>query len=189
MAPSQVFSERADAFAATIPTGSWSAATAPAPAGRDAAPVASTMSAAEMDRMILDAAILNGALELLPESLSTLAIIPLQMKLVYRIGMSYGVELDHGHIRDFLAKAGVGLASQFIEQAGRKLLGGLVGGIGRQAISSGMSFASTIAIGHLARRYYAGGRTMNTQLLREVFDKILGDARKMQAQYLPPIQA
>ena len=40
----------------------------------------------EIDDMILNYSILNGALELMPQSLSTLAIIPLQMKLVYRIG-------------------------------------------------------------------------------------------------------
>ena len=59
--------------------------------------------------MILNYAILNGALELLPESLATMAIIPLQMKMVYRIGKTYGFELDRGHIKDFLATAGVGI--------------------------------------------------------------------------------
>ena len=90
-----------------------------------------------------------------------MAIIPLQMKLVYRIGQSYGLDLDRGHIKDFLATLGVGLTSQYLEQAGRKLLGGLLGkigggllgGIGKQAVSSGMSFASTYALGHVASRY------------------------------------
>ena len=146
------------------------------------------MTSAAMDKAILDAAIINGALELLPESLSTLAIIPLQMKLVYTIGKSYGYELDHGHIRDFLATAGVGMTSQFLEQAGRKLLGGLSGGVGRQVASLGMSFASTIAIGHIARRYYAGGRVMSAQLMREAFEEVLGQAKQMQTQYVPKIQ-
>ena len=83
---------------------------------------ASTPSDPELDTAILNASILNGALELLPESLATMAIIPLQMKLVYRIGKAHGFELDRGHIKDFLATAGVGLTSQYLEQAGRKLL-------------------------------------------------------------------
>ena len=83
--------------------------------------------ATELDQAILQAAILNGALELLPETLSTMAIIPLQMKLVYRIGKAYGFELDSGHVKDFIATLGVGLTSQYLEQAGRKLLGGLLG--------------------------------------------------------------
>jgi uncharacterized protein (DUF697 family)/tellurite resistance protein len=158
---------------------------------------ASTMSREEMDKAILDAAILNGAIELLPESLATMAIIPLQMKLVYRIGKSYGYELDRGHIKDFLATAGVGLTSQYLEQAGRKLLGGLLrsvgggllGGLGKQAVSSGMSFASTYALGHVARHYYAGGRTLNAQMLRDAFSDMLGEAKNLQARYLPQMQA
>ncbi len=157
---------------------------------------ASSMSDAEMDKAILDAAILNGALELLPESLATMAIIPLQMRLVYRIGRSYGYELDQGHIKDFVATLGVGLTSQYLEQAGRKLLGGLLGaigggllgGLGRQAVSSGMSFASTYALGQVARRYYAGGRTFSTDMLRDSFQQMLGQAKDLQADYLPQMQ-
>ena len=164
------------------------------------APVAATGAAvvdeAALDRTILDAAIVNGALELLPESLSTLAIIPLQMKLVYGIGKSHGFELDRGHIKDFLATVGVGLTSQYLEQAGRKLLGGLLGkvgggmlrGLGNQAVSSGMSFASTYALGHVAKRYYAGGRSLSTQTLKDTFASITQEGRKLQTQYLPAIQ-
>ena len=49
-----------------------------------------TPDAQAIDQQILRAAITNGAIELLPESLSTLAIIPLQMRLVYQIGQQYG---------------------------------------------------------------------------------------------------
>lgn len=179
----QNFTQQAEALAAVAVT--------PAPA------YASTMSSDEMNQAILNAAILNGALELLPESLATMAIIPLQMKLVYRIGKSHGFDLDRGHIKDFLATAGVGLTSQYLEQAGRKLLGGLLGklgggllgGLGRQAVSSGMSFASTYALGHVARRYYAGGRTLSAQMLREAFNDMLGEARGLQSRYLPEMQA
>lgn len=151
----------------------------------------------ELDRKILNASILNGALELLPESLATMAVIPLQMKLVYGIGKAHGYELDRGHIKDFLATAGVGLTSQYLEQAGRKLLGGLLrsvgggmlGGIGKQAVSSGMSFASTYALGHVARHYYAGGRTLSAQMLRDAFNDMLGEARNLQSRYLPEMQA
>ena len=103
-----------------------------------------------------------------------MAIIPLQMKLIYRIGKSYGFELDSGSVKDFLATAGVGLTSQYLEQAGRKLLGGLLGaiggrllgGVGRQAVSSGMSFASTYALGQVARRYYAANRNLSADMLK-----------------------
>jgi uncharacterized protein (DUF697 family) len=149
-----------------------------------------------MDRKILNAALLNGAIELLPENLSTLAIIPLQMRLVYQVGQSYGYELDTGHVKDLLATLGVGLTSQYLEEAGRKLLGGLLGragkgllgGLGKQAVSSGMSFATTYALGHVAKRYYAGGRTLSTQMLKEAFASVTQEAQGLQTRYLPQIQ-
>lgn len=183
------FSRTADELAA-VPLGSASAPIAAA------APAGKTPNSAELDRAILNAAIVNGALELLPETLSTMAIIPLQMKLVYRIGQEHGYELDRGHVKDFLATAGVGLTSQFIEQAGRKLLGGLLGkigggigrGLGNQAVSSGMSFASTYALGHVAKRYYAGGRQLSTDMLKQAYASVVQEARQLQTQYRPAIQ-
>lgn len=176
--------ERAEAIAAT-------------PVDSGPAGPASSMTPAQLDKLILDAAVFNGALELLPESLATMAIIPLQMKLVYRIGKSYGFELDSGHIRDFLATAGVGLTSQYLEQAGRKLLGGLLGavggrllgGIGRQAVSSGMSFASTYALGQVAQRYYAANRTLSSEMLRSTFSDLLAEAKGIGGRYGSDMQA
>lgn len=169
-------------------------ATAPLSSGTAVPAVAADPG--ELDAAILNAAILNGALELLPETLSTMAIIPLQMKLVYRIGKAHGYELDSGHVKDFLATAGVGLTSQYLEQAGRKLLGGLLGrlgggllgGLGNQAVSSGMSFATTYALGHVAKRYYAGGRVLSAQMLKEAYARITQEAQGLQGRYLPAIQ-
>jgi uncharacterized protein (DUF697 family)/tellurite resistance protein len=173
-------------------------ATAPVAAAMPSEPAAraSTIDAAELDRTILNAAILNGALELLPETLSTMAIIPLQMRLVYNVGKAHGYELDSGHVKDFLATAGVGLTSQYLEQAGRKLLGGLLGsigggllgGLGRQAASSGMSFASTYALGHVAKRYYAGGRKLTAEMLKDTYRSVMEQGRSLQGEYLPAIQ-
>jgi uncharacterized protein (DUF697 family)/tellurite resistance protein len=185
-AASATFSDQAEAIAS-----------APLATAAGALPVGTpAVDPAELDKSILNAAIVNGALELLPESLSTMAIIPLQMKLVYRIGQAHGYELDRGHIKDFLATAGVGMTSQFLEQAGRKLLGGLLGrvgggllrGAGNQAVSSGMSFASTYALGHVAKRYYAGGRTLSTQMLKDAYESVSLEAKSLQTQYLPAIR-
>ncbi|MNX56448.1 Tellurite resistance protein TerB [compost metagenome] len=188
------FSQRAEDIAAAVPAAVAVTAGAAATAAAPAAPQAPDST--ELDRAILNAAILNGALELLPETLSTMAIIPLQMKLVYRIGQAHGYQLDTGHIKDFLATVGVGLTSQYLEQAGRKLLGGLLGkvgggllgGLGKQAVSSGMSFASTYALGHVAKRYYAGGRTLSTQMLKDAFSNVVKEGQGLQTQYLPAIQ-
>lgn len=157
---------------------------------------ASTMTDAEMDKMILNYSILNGALELLPQSLASMAIIPLQMKMVYRLGKLHGFELDRGSIKDFLATLGVGLTSQYVEQIGRRLMGGLLGkiagglggGLGSAATGSAFSFASTYALGQVAKRYYAGGRTINTDTLKASFSGLLSEAKSLQTRYLPDIQ-
>lgn len=178
--------------AAAAATAATATTTAPAPA----AP-ANTVDEASFDRMILNYAILNGALELLPQSWASMAIIPLQIKMVYRVGKGYGVTLDQGHIKEFIAAAGVGLTSQYIEQFGRKLLGGLVGkaggkmlgGLAGSATGMAFSFASTYALGHLAKRYYAGGRVMSTALLRETYQGLLGPAKTLQQQHVGDIQS
>ena len=185
------------AGAAGVGAAASTALAASAPAATPAAVSAvSTVDSSELDRSILNASIVNGALELLPETLSTMAIIPLQMRLVYSIGKAYGFELDRGHVKDFIATLGVGLTSQYLEQAGRKLLGGLLGkvgggllrGMGNQAVSSGMSFASTYALGHVAKRYYAGGRKLSTQMLKDTYANVVQEGKGLQTQYLPAIQ-
>lgn len=185
-----------DAAAASQFTAQAQAIAAVPLASAGAPAAAAAPDQAELDQAILNAAILNGALELLPETLSTMAIIPLQMKLVYRIGKAYGFELDSGHVKDFIATVGVGLTSQYLEQAGRKLLGGLLGkvgggllgGLGKQAVSSGMSFATTYALGHVAKRYYAGGRKLSTQMLKDAYAGVMQEAQGLQTRYLPAMQ-
>ena len=150
----------------------------------------------ETENMIINAAIMNGALELLPQSLASMAIIPLQMKLVYRIGMVHGYELDRGHVKDLLATMGAGVTGQYVEEIGRKLLGGLfgkaggklLGGLAGGATGMAFSFASTWAIGQVARRYYAGGRKMSTDMLKQTFGTLLDEAKTLQARYAPQIE-
>lgn len=170
---------------------------APATPATPTSPAAPAVDNAAIDRSILNYAILNGALELLPQSWASMAIIPLQIKMVYRVGQAHGVSLDQGHIKEFIAAAGVGLTSQYIEEFGRKLLGGLLGkaggkllgGMGSQATGMAFSFASTYALGHLAKRYYAGGRVMSTDLLRQTYQGLLSSGKTLQQQHLGDIQA
>ena len=178
----QSFAQQAAAVSATPLSGS----------ALDGAIVATVpASGVEIDKMIVNYAILNGALELLPQSLASMAIIPLQMKMVYRIGKAHGYELDRGHVTDLLATLGVGLTSQYVEQFGRKLLGGLLGkigggllgGLGSVATGAGFSFATTYALGQVAKRYYAGGRTIDAAGLQQAFASMLADAKTLQGNY------
>ena len=161
-------------------------------------PVASARpgpSLEEQDKMILNYAMLNGALELLPQNLASMAIIPLQMKMVYRIGQSYGYQLDQSSIKDFAATAGVGLTAQVVENLGRKIiggilgsLGGLIGAAGSQATGSAISFVTTYALGKVAREYYAGGRTLDAAKLKQVFATMAEEAKTLQAKLATQIQ-
>lgn len=146
--------------------------------------------------MILKYSILNGALELLPETFATLAIIPMQMKMVYRIGKAHGVEQDRSLIKEFLATAGVGFGSQVVEGFARKLIGGFgkklggktAGKIANQATGSAFSFASTYAIGHLAEKYHSGGKRLAGPEMKGLFTSLSEQARTLHAQHLPAIQ-
>jgi len=195
---SSAFERQADELASAAAFVPASPSAPARPAAAPAAPVAAqpSVSEAELDKSILNYAILNGALELLPQSWASMAIIPLQVKMVYAVGKAHGVELDQGHIREFIAAAGVGITSQYIEQFGRKLIGGLLGKaagrtlgrIGGAATGMAFSFATTYALGQVAKRYYAGGRVMSTALLQQTFQELLQPAKRLQTQYMPQIE-
>ncbi len=161
------------------------------PIDRPLPPIRDASREVELDRLILNAAILNGALEIMPHTLATMAIVPLQMRMVYRIGSRYGYELDRGHIKDFLATVGIGLTSQVFERFTRRLIGGFarglaggfLGGLAGQAAGSALGFATTYALGQVAKRYYASGRTLDATQLKETFSSMLQDARSVEGRY------
>jgi uncharacterized protein (DUF697 family)/tellurite resistance protein len=154
------------------------------------------VSEVDNSSMILKYAILNGALEILPETFATMAIIPMQMKMVYRIGKAHGVEQDRALIKEFLATAGVGIGSQVAEGFARKLMAGfgkkvggnLAGKIASQATGSAFSFASTYAIGHVAEKYHRGGRRLAGAEVKGLFKTLSDQAKGLHAQHLPAIQ-
>lgn len=167
---------------------------APAAAG---AAAGAAVDRAALDKTIFNRAVLCGALELLPQSWASMAIIPLQVKLVHGIAQAHGIEnVDAGMIKEFIATAGVGLTGQYLEQFGRKLVGGLLGkvlgglgrGVGSVSTGMAMSFATTYALGQLAVRYYGGGRQMSTALLKQTYQDLLVSAQQLQQQALPQIQ-
>ncbi len=179
--------ESADAVAA--------AAVIPVAVAAPANPVPRSVDPA-LEATIRRTAILAGALELLPQSAATLAVLPVQTHLVYRVGQRYGYALDAGHVKEFLGVLGLGLASQAVEGVARKLLGGLVRRAGGSlagtiaSVSTGpvVTFASTYALGHLAQRYYSGGRALSALQLKETFRELVGSARTQGASLLPEIR-
>jgi uncharacterized protein (DUF697 family)/tellurite resistance protein len=149
-------------------------------------------SDAALDELILQQAMLTGALEILPERLANLAILPLQLRLVYQVGQQYGQALDANQIKDLAGTLGIGAAAQMVEGMVRKVLGGLTSGLlggmlgGATGIAAGatVSFASTYALGHVAKQYYAQGRKLSSDDLKALFARFQNEARGL----LPKVQ-
>ena len=149
----------------------------------------------EASQMILNYAIAAGALELLPQTLATLAIVPLQTKMVYRIGKQYGVELDKRSVGEFMATVGLGLASQVFEgfarrlarSLGKQVAGKLGGKIGDAVGGITMSFGSTYALGHLARLYYGSGRSLSIATLKSKYTPLLDEGKVLAQKYTTQI--
>ncbi len=164
---------------------------------RDEPPVIATLSnrSTELDQMIRDRAVLTGALELMPHTLATMAIVPIQLRLVYQIGRHYGHQLDLSHTKEFLATLGVGITSHMVDgylskivgSVTRRFAGRFIGALAAQATESAISFATTYAIGQVAKKYYESGRTLSTDQLRDVFSTMLNQGRSMQSQYASQI--
>jgi uncharacterized protein (DUF697 family)/tellurite resistance protein len=141
--------------------------------------------AGPLDDFILQQAILTGALEILPDQLANVAILPLQLRMVYQIGQRHGQRLDLNQVKDLAATLGLGVAAQGVEGlvmgllggVTRGLLGGLAGGAARVATGATITFSATYALGHAADQYYAQGRRLSRNDLLALFDRFKEDAK------------
>src|SRR5215470_4330702 len=152
---------------------------------------------ASLDQRILQQAMLTGALEILPDRLANLAILPLQLRLVYGIGQRYGQQLDVNQVKDLAGTFGIGAAAQLVEGMVRKVLGGVASGIlggllgGATGVAAGaaVTFASTYALGHAAQVYYAQGRKLSADDLRALFSRFQDEAKSLLPQVQGQIQS
>jgi len=134
---------------------------------------------------ILRYAMLAGAAELLPQSVASVIVLPLQLKMVYEVGQLHGVALDRSQVMELASAFGIGATSQVVESLARRLLGGvarqvggrLFGGATQAATGALLSFSTTYALGHAADRYYARGRALGESDLKELFRQFQEDAR------------
>ena len=155
------------------------------------------------DEATLKYSILTAAAEILPDSMATLAIIPLQCRLVYRIGNLYGHSLSSAHIKEFIATIGVGMTGQVLEGYARKFLGGflkkaskslpipgggMLGTAASMAVGPAMTFATTYALGKVAHAYYAGGRQMSIATLKQAFSTQVETAKGLYEKYRPQVE-
>lgn len=140
--------------------------------------------ATSLDDHILDQAMLTAALELLPDRLAGLGILPLQLRLVHHIAQRHGRQLDTQQVTDLVATFGLGAAAQVLEKVVRRTFGGMAGGLlgglvgGGVGIASGaaVTFTGTYAIGHAADQYYAQERSLSSADLKALFTRLRTDA-------------
>lgn len=141
-------------------------------------------AAGDLDTFILDQAMMAGAAELLPHRFSALAILPLQLRMVYQIGQRHGQQFDMSQAKDLVAVLGIGAMGHTLEgvvrgvlgSVGRGLLGGLLGAATGAAAGVAVTFATTYALGHAAEQYYAQGRSLSAADLKALFARFQGDA-------------
>ena len=161
----------------------------------------SPAAATNVDELILKQAKLAAALELLPQSLATMAIIPVQMRMVYEIGRTHGQTLDAAQVKDLLGTVGIGMAAQVLDGFARKivggvakgvlgrLLGGLAGGVASAATGAATTFATTYALGKAAEQYYAQGRSLSTADLQALFARLKDEASRLYPQVREQIES
>lgn len=150
----------------------------------------------DLDNHILDQAILTAAMELLPDRLANMAILPLQLRLVYGIGQKHGQQLDARQVADLAATFGIGAVAQVFEKVVRRTLGGfaggllgsLLGGAGGIAAGAAVTFASTYALGHAAEQYYAQNRSLSVADMKALFARFQSEAKELYPRVQSRIQ-
>lgn len=158
-----------------------------------------------IDETIANHAKLAAALELLPQTLATMAIVPVQLRLVHKIGKAHGVSLDRRSIMEFAGVLGVGMTSQVVEKYARRIVGGLLGktlgvalgglagslggGAGRVATGAAMTYATTYGLGQVAKTYYGSGRAISADQLRSLFAQSVERGRDLFQRERPEIEA
>jgi len=152
--------------------------------------------AGQVDEFILRQAILTGAIEILPDRLANIAVLPLQLRMVYQIGQRHGQKLDINQVKDLAATLGLGAAAQSLEGLVMRLVGGLTGGLlggiagGATRVAAGavITFTATYALGHVAEQYYAQGRRLSADDLRALFARFQGEAKTIYPRVQNQIQ-
>ncbi|MBI1784051.1 hypothetical protein HYR69_02820 [Candidatus Sumerlaeota bacterium] len=148
---------------------------------------------ADPEAMILSASIFAAALNLLPEAVAGLGAIPLQLRMVRRIGLIHKYELDLNHIRWIMVACGLGLAAQLIETYAWGLLG--ESAVKRKSSrrsppsSDQVAFAATHALGKLASAYYAASRKISAGDLKALFSSNFEKAEKLSSKHESEIKA
>ena len=129
------------------------------------------------DKLISRYSAITAAMELLPDKMASVGILPLQTRLIYLIGKQYGFSLDSRHMLEFAAVFGIGAVAQRAESVIRKVIH--ADGAAGVAAASASTFAITYALGKVAEYYYSHGRKFELAQLKQAFTQFRDQAGKV----------
>ena len=127
------------------------------------------------DAIIRKYATIAAAMEILPDALASVGILPLQLRLIYLVGKEYGCEMDSRHVLELAATFGIGIVAQTAEATVRKFMG--VSGPLAIAAAASATFGITYALGKVADHYYRHGRNLAFNSLKGDFDEYRNQAK------------
>lgn len=142
---------------------------------------------AEINEDVLKYSILSGALGLNPVPIASIvtdvAVVGLQAKMFSDIGRHWGQESSRETAKQVLAGVGVGSAARIAVNELAKFIPG-VGSV----FAASTNFASTWALGQVAKQYWQSGGKADITMLGEIFTKSRAEARLTYEQYRADVE-
>jgi uncharacterized protein (DUF697 family) len=131
-----------------------------------------------LDAGIVEVAAFGASLARAGTSLNLLALIPLQMKMIYRVAKAYDARRERGQVKDLMTQLGVAALPQHLQVFGLFLLEGA-------PRAEAAAFANTYALGHAAKSIYSasyGGEEESAPAaLAEHFEALQTEGRALYA--------
>jgi len=142
---------------------------------------------AEINEDVLKYSILSGTLGLNPIPVASivtdLAVVSLQAKMFSDVGRHWGHESTRETARQVLAGVGAGTAARIAVNGLVKFVPGF-----GSVFAASTNFASTWALGQVAKQYWESGGKADVQMLGEIFTKGKAEGRKTYEQYKADVE-
>lgn len=139
---------------------------------RGFAPPVDVAGSRALDAGILEVAAFGAALARTGSSLNLLALIPLQMKMIFRVAKAYDARRERGQVKDLMTRLGAAALPQNLQSFGLVLLEGA-------ARAEAVAFANTYALGHAAKAIYGAETELPEAALAERFETLQAEGRAL----------
>lgn len=144
------------------------------------------LRAAEIDHDILKYSIMAGVVGATPIPvlgiLADIAVVGIQLKLTRDIGQYWGHDMDSAAARSLAGAAVGGTTMRFAVNNLARFLPGL--GV---VVAATSSFASTFALGKVVEAYFAAGRSLSEDDMRDLFKKAKAEGKAAYASHAATI--